>query len=53
MAFQNLFGVRLKGAIKVPGSFKDQIHNAQLVVDTLSNEVLGVELGHITGEAIW
>eukprot|EP00948_MAST-09A_sp_MAST-9A-sp1_P002320 g2320.t1 len=49
VVFQSLFGIKLKGIVQVPTRTEHFIHNAQLVIDTLSNHVLGIKLKHING----
>ena len=38
--------------IRKPRTFKQEVHNAQLVINTLSQDVLNVSLSHIQGENI-
>ena len=38
------------GVVRNPRTAKEEIHNAQLVIDTLSQDVLNASLSHIQGE---
>ena len=42
----------LTDVIRKPRTFKQEVHNAQLVINTLSQDVLNVSLSHIQGENI-
>lgn len=49
--FESLFHQRIKGVIRTPQSEKDYEHNAQLVIDSLSDQIQ-LDLRHITGKSI-
>ncbi|KAL3853220.1 hypothetical protein ACJMK2_016776 [Sinanodonta woodiana] len=47
--FEGLCGEQLHGKIKSPITKEDEIHNCQLVIDSLANDVLHTPLDHISG----
>ncbi|XP_072042871.1 uncharacterized protein [Amphiura filiformis] len=50
--YEGILGARLRGSIANPITREDEIHNMQLVIDSLQHDVLRSDLSHITGEAI-
>lgn len=50
--FEALYDVRLEGVVRKPTKSSDYVHNAQLVLDALSQSLKGVNVGHITAHGI-
>ncbi|XP_041363421.1 LOW QUALITY PROTEIN: centrosomal protein of 95 kDa-like [Gigantopelta aegis] len=49
MVFEGLFSEPLKTIIRKPITREDEIHNAQVVIDTLATDVIHDQLPHIRG----
>ncbi|ELU06850.1 hypothetical protein CAPTEDRAFT_228536 [Capitella teleta] len=52
LLFEGLCGEVLPDVKRHPRTREDAIHNSQVVIDTLSMDVLNTSLSHITGDAI-
>lgn len=50
--FEALYDVRLEGVVRKPTKSSDYVHNAQLVLDALSQSLKGVNVSHITSQGI-
>lgn len=50
--FEGLYGEPLPELLPNPQTKQDEIHNCQIVIDTLANKILHTSLSHITGKDI-
>eukprot|EP01135_Chromosphaera_perkinsii_P005163 Nk52_evm11s319 gene=Nk52_evmTU11s319 len=50
--FETLFAVRLPEIIRRPVTMEDRVHNARVLLNRLSVDILGMDLGHINAEVI-
>ncbi|XP_067126384.1 centrosomal protein of 95 kDa-like isoform X1 [Centruroides vittatus] len=52
LLFKKITGVVLHDLIKEPKTIEDEAHNIQMIIDTLSLDILNISLSHIIGEDI-
>jgi hypothetical protein len=52
LLYEGLFAELLPDAITPPSSREDEIHNVQMVIDTLSLDKLNTSMSHISGQQV-
>ena len=52
LLYEGLFAEPLPDAVSLPNRREDEIHNVQMVIDTLSLDKLNTSMSHISGQAV-